>query len=154
VKRSTTGARTDVGSKTWAADPTGATSGATARDARRGPATAATSELTATVDEACTEQQSESLGPEGAGWQVERVAAAGQATVAHQAAAEIDTAITVSATKAPARERLMAFILSIRCRPRHVRHSAGCRSRGRSTSLNAFASFHAGLGVSQPARGT
>ena len=114
MKRSTTGARPDGGSKTRSPLATGASAGATANDATRGPAIAASTDSTATLDEECAAQQSESLGADGAGWQVERVAAAGQATAAHMAAAEIDTANTVSATQAPARERLIATILSIR----------------------------------------
>ncbi|HEX2464272.1 MAG TPA: hypothetical protein VHR17_06560 [Thermoanaerobaculia bacterium] len=114
MKSSTTEARPDAGSKTRSPLATGASVGATANDATRGPAIAASTDSTATVDDECAAQQSESLGADGARWQVERVVAAGQATAAHMAAAEIDIANTVSATQAPNGERLIVPILSIR----------------------------------------
>lgn len=113
MKRSTTGPRPAGGSKTRSPVAAGASTGATANDATRGPATAIGADSTARVAAECAEQQSESRGADGAGWQVERVAAVGHATAAHQATAEIDTANTVSATQAPTRDRLIGLILSI-----------------------------------------
>ena len=156
VKRSTTEARPEGRTTTLPAGTTGASAGVTANDATRDPAP-----RPARLDRdggrrQCAAQQSESLGAGRCGM-AGRARRRGDGAQRRRRTTRRRTSrppTPASATQAPARERLIAFILSIDDDRGTVVTRPAVDRAARSTSRNAFASFHAGLGVSQPARGT